>query len=107
MKKILFVLLVSGFGFASCNKEPVPLTKEEIKQKVDSIMKVRILESDEQAKMDLERRIKIEVKVKADSILFAQLQQASKDTAKKPNAVPPPPMHPFSAVGRPPQQVKK
>jgi hypothetical protein len=106
MKKILLVSLILGFGFASCNKEPVPLTKEEITQKIDSIMKVRIIESDEQSKRDLERRIKIEVKVIADSLLNAQMKQASKDTAKKPG-LPVAQMHPFSVIGRPPQQVKK
>ncbi len=66
---------------ASCNKEPEPLTKEEIKHKIDSLTAERIKESDEQAKRDLNHRMKIEVKVKVDSILNASM--AKKDTVVK------------------------
>jgi len=83
MKKILFVLLIAGIGFASCNKEtPQPLTKAEIKQKIDSITAIRIRQSDDMARIDLERRMKIEVKVKVDSIVNAELQPGTKDTVK-------------------------
>jgi two-component sensor histidine kinase len=69
--------------FASCSKEPQPLTRQEISRKIDSLTKVRIDESNEQAKRDLDHRIKIEVKVKVDSILNAQLRQQKKDTTQK------------------------
>jgi hypothetical protein len=104
MKKTLFVLLILGLGFASCNKEPQPLTKEEIKQKIDSITKVRIIESDNLAKRDLERRIKIEVKVKADSIVSA-LQQVTKDTTKNHTMPASAQRPPFSATGRVPKSA--
>ena len=81
MRKILFGLIILGIGFASCNKDTQPLTKQEIKQKVDSITNLRIQELDAQSQRDLEHRIKIEVKVKVDSILNArQLQQAKEDS---------------------------
>jgi hypothetical protein len=83
MKRTLLALIILGIGFASCNKEPQPLTKKEIKQKIDSITSVRIKESDAQAQRDLQHRIEIEVKVKADSILNATLQHA-KDSLNKP-----------------------
>ena len=73
-----------GLVFASCDKEqPQPLTKEEINKKIDSLTKVQVMESNEHAKKDLEHRIKIEVKVKVDSILNAQLKQKTKDTTQK------------------------
>ena len=79
-------LIILGIGFASCNKEPQPLTRQQIKQKIDSITSIRIKESDAQAQRDLQHRIEIEVKVKADSILHATLQHA-KDSANKPKTV--------------------
>ncbi|MFI5196495.1 MAG: hypothetical protein ACHQD8_05350, partial [Chitinophagales bacterium] len=80
----LYVLILMGLMFASCDKEqPQPLTKEEINKKIDSLTKVQVTESNDQAKRDLEHRIKIEVKVKVDSILNAQLRQKTKDTTQK------------------------
>jgi len=48
MKRILLPLIILGIGFGSCNKEPQPLSKEEIKQKIDSITSIRMKESDAQ-----------------------------------------------------------
>ncbi len=87
MKKIILALVVACLEFASCNKEPQPLTKKEVQQKIDSISTARIKELDEQAKKDLELRITIEVGVKADSIVNAKSQAHKKDTlAKTPQA---------------------
>ena len=72
MKRTLLALLILGLGFTACNKEPEPLTKAQIKQKVDSITAYRIKELDIQAQRDLDHRKKIEVKVKADSIINAR-----------------------------------
>ena len=58
------------------------MTKAEIKHKIDSITSVRMKESDLQSQRDLEHRIVIEVKVKADSIANVLLKQA-KDTTNK------------------------
>lgn len=85
MKRTFLVLIIAAFGFASCNKEPQPMTKAEIRQKIDSITTVRIKESDAQAQKDLRHRIEIEVKVKADSIATTMMKQV-KDTTTKPKA---------------------
>ena len=79
MKNAILALVVIALGVASCNKEPQQLSKQQIKHQIDSITQVRISESDIQAHIDLERRIKIEVKAKADSIVEAQSRP--KDTA--------------------------
>ena len=86
MTKIVLALLVVTIGFTACNKEPEPLTRAQIKQRIDSITAERIKESDAQARLDLEHRIKIEVKVKVDSMVNASLHPATADTAhnKKP-----------------------
>ena len=83
MKKNIVALLLISLAVASCNKDPQPLSKKEIQQKIDSITTSRIKEMDERSKKDLEVRITIEVKVKADSILNARLQHTLKDTSSK------------------------
>jgi len=83
MRKIILVIGLIGIVMASCNKEPHPLTKTEINQKVDSLTAARIKELDIQAQKDLEYRITIEVKVKADSIVNAKMQPKKKDPVIK------------------------
>ncbi len=73
MKRTLLAILISGIGFTACNKQPEPLTKDQIKQKIDSITAMRIKELDAQSMQDLEHRKKIEVKVKADSMVKASI----------------------------------
>ena len=87
MNKTLLAFVLLVLGFSSCRKEPKGLTSAEIKYKIDSITKVRIVESDEQAKRDLDHRIKIEVKVKVDSIVNARLNQAKATQPTKPKAM--------------------
>jgi hypothetical protein len=82
MKNVLLAVIILGIGLMSCNKEVKPLTKEEILKTIDSLTTIRIRESDEMAKRDLNHRIKIEVKVKADSILHAVTLQKANDTLK-------------------------
>jgi hypothetical protein len=96
MIKRLFLFLFIVSAFASCVKEEQPMTKRQIAQKVDSITTIRMKDLDEQARIDLERRIKIEVKVKVDSILNAsQVQKIKSDSllhataAAKPKDAPP------------------
>lgn len=86
MKKIIFLMLIVTSLLACHKKEAPPLTKQEIQHKIDSITHIRIKELDDQARQDLSRRIKIEVKVKVDSILNVKALQQSKDTTAK-NAV--------------------
>lgn len=61
----------------SCKKEvKIPLTKQEIQKRIDSAVQRRLLEVDELAQKELEYRMKIEVKVKADSIRGAMNSSA-------------------------------
>jgi len=85
--KRTFLALILLAGLASCSKEPQPMTKAEKQHKIDSLTAVRIRESDAQAARDLQHRIEIEVKVKADSI--ATILRAAKDTANKPKPATP------------------
>lgn len=80
---LTIAMLSLGFGFSSCNKEMPPLSKQEVSQRIDSVVKALKQQSDEQARLDLERRIKIEVKVKVDSIVNARLLKQINDTVKK------------------------
>lgn len=71
MKKII-ALLLAAFAIQSCNKdEPKPLTKEEVAQQIDSIVAERVRQVEADAQKELEYRMKIEVKIKADSILHS------------------------------------
>ena len=92
MKKIAFILLTSALGFVACNKaQEVPLTKQQMSKKVDSITTIRMKDLDEMAQQDLQRRMKIEVKIKVDSMVnlmriksdSAFNAAAAKDTAAK------------------------
>ena len=83
MKNKLLTLIILAIGFSACNKEPQPLTRQEINQKIDSIVAYRVKELDDQYQRDLDHRIKIEVKVKADSIVNAAILHSNTDTSKK------------------------
>ena len=97
MKKSLVALIFFGAWFTACNKEPEALTKTQIQQKVDSITAYRIKELDEQAQKDLGHRMKIEVKVKADSI--ANAAEHPKDSVAKKLPTPMPPANHKAAMG--------
>lgn len=79
MRRIIYSLLTLTCIY-SCNKEPQPLSPRELQQKIDSINSCIKQQSDAQAKTDLEYRIKIEVKVMADSILRMRMQKQTADT---------------------------
>ena len=75
MRKMFLALLVIGsLTGTSCvkvmNEEPL-LTNKQLKQKVDSAIQKTLPEMEEKARRDLQLRLKIEVKAKADSILKA------------------------------------
>ena len=76
MKKII-TLFLAAIAIQSCSKEePKPLTKEEIALQIDSIAKQRIRQVEEEAQKELEYRMKIEVKIKADSIVREMLHRS-------------------------------
>lgn len=80
MKRTYYLLLFIPL-LTSCEKQvQKTLTKQEIQNKVDSIVAIRLKEVDEQANLELNHRIKIEVKVKADSILQAQKAKDTNNT---------------------------
>ncbi len=63
---------------SACNKEvKKPLSKDEIQRQIDSIAQARMRELERDAQKELEHRIKIEVKVKADSILQEKLKSST------------------------------
>lgn len=85
MKRIFLALAVlSCVTWTSCVKETAvqPLTKKEIKKQVDSIVSSRARQVEQNAQRDLQLRMKIEVKAKADSLANIQLHPA--DTAHTP-----------------------
>jgi len=81
-KLILKLLLALTIGFGACTREKDRiLTPIEVKAKVDSLTAVKVAAIKQQAKEDLDVRIAIEVKPKADSIVEAR-RHPRKDTTK-------------------------
>lgn len=84
MNRVLLILFLSLTCFVSCKKESAPtarLTKTQINRVVDSIVTIRSHEIEQAAANDLRHRLKIEVRVKVDSIKRANLHKA--DTVSK------------------------
>lgn len=71
MKKILVVPALGILLLGACKEEQEELTPSAINAKVDSLVGARMEELNVQAMEDLDRRMSIEVKVKADSIVAA------------------------------------
>lgn len=78
MSRILLSVGLVLIGLSSCKKEtPKPLTEQEIQHRIDSISEIRFRDLELRAQKDLRHRIKIEVKVKADSIRNALKQKTT------------------------------
>lgn len=74
MKKLLFPAAIAILMFTACNETAAPAMDEATMQaKVDSTVGTRLEELNQQATEDLDRRMAIEVKPKADSIVAARL----------------------------------
>ncbi len=69
-------------GLASCEKTEKKWTQAEINAKVDSAVSYRTADYRRQAQEDLDSRLAIEVKAKADSIVLSH-EKPAKDTAAK------------------------
>lgn len=67
----------------ACNDKQQTLSDSAMHAKVDSIVGVRMIDLNRQSMEDLDHRIAIEVKAKADSIVAARIQPKD-TTAKKP-----------------------
>lgn len=73
MKKLLFPAIAATLMFTACQNEVAPgMTENEMETKVDSIVGTKLDELNQQATEDLDRRMAIEVKPKADSIVAAR-----------------------------------
>lgn len=83
MKKITPLLLFLCFTIVSCtHKEEAALKPSEIKAKVDSLVDARRSDIKKAGDEDLDLRIAIEVKPKADSIVAANMKKNTVDTSK-------------------------
>ncbi len=77
MSKLTITGVAIALMLSACSKEvKKPLSKEEIQRQIDSIAQARMQELERDAQKELEHRIKIEVKIKADSILQEKLKSA-------------------------------
>jgi gamma-glutamyl-gamma-aminobutyrate hydrolase PuuD len=78
MRKAILIILLAGL--ASCTTKEKQWSQAEINAKVDSAVSVRTADMHKQAMEDLDSRLAIEVKAKADSIIQAHESQHAKDS---------------------------
>ena len=83
MKKIVLGIMLISVAFVSCENKQAMLTRSSINAKVDSLVGARMEEINRQAMDDLDHRIAIEVKAKADSIVQARTNPTA-NSVKKP-----------------------
>ncbi len=82
---ILFSYIVLLAACKKDNLEKKALSKEELKAKVDSIVRERTIELNKESDLDLRYRMKIEAKVIADSILQSKKKVKIDSSAKTNN----------------------
>jgi hypothetical protein len=75
MKNQIFFLFAAIVLLASCASQEHKFSQSEIDAKVDSLVGVKMEEINRQAMEDLDRRMAIEVKAKADSIVEATMKK--------------------------------
>lgn len=77
MKKLLFPVAIAALLFTACVEEEheVEMTEAEMQAQTDSIVGTKLDELNDEANDDLERRMAIEVKPKADSIVEAKMAE--------------------------------
>ncbi len=80
MRKVILMVLLAGL--ASCTTKEKQWSQAEINAKVDSAVSARTTDIHRQAMEDLDSRLAIEVKAKADSIVQAHELQHTKDSLK-------------------------
>lgn len=78
--KYLVPALAIAFVFASCNTKTEQHSDSYIHSKVDSIVGSRLQEMNAKSMEDLDQRMTIEVKAKADSIIASRQEKALKST---------------------------
>jgi hypothetical protein len=80
MYRNILTLLATAVVLASCSDRKKELTQTEIKAKVDSLVGVKLQDLARQSAEDLDRRMSIEIKAKADSIVAARTTGATTAT---------------------------
>lgn len=81
MKRYPLFIICLFITATACNTKVKKVSEKEIAARADSIIKNSVPAIDSQAMDDLEKRVTIEVKAKADSIVAARKQPARPDTA--------------------------
>lgn len=71
----LMSLAAGALIFASCNNNSGGMTENEMNARVDSLVGAQMESLQQEAMNDLDRRMAIEVKAKADSIVAAVRNQ--------------------------------
>jgi hypothetical protein len=66
--------------FSACKSHDAAITQSQINAKVDSLVAMKMDEISRQAMEDLDHRISIEVKAKADSIVQAYMLSSTNTT---------------------------
>lgn len=69
---ILYAAVMAATGLTSCGARQQALTESELNARVDSLVAERVETLNQHYMEDLEKRMAIEVKVKADSIVAAR-----------------------------------
>lgn len=73
----LFIGAIFLLSFGACQKKETELTKEQIRQRADSIYNSKVKRLEKQAQEDLDRRMSIELKPKIDSLLGRTAQSGT------------------------------
>lgn len=76
MKQYLIAAVLGTALFTACKDKNEELSPSAIQARVDSLVGVRMEELNRQAMDDLDRRMSIEIKAKADSIVAAAMAAA-------------------------------
>jgi hypothetical protein len=74
MKKAGTGLVLIALAFTACKSKDEAITRSQEQAKVDSMVALKVEEVNRLAMEDLDRRMSIEVKAKADSIVAAHMQ---------------------------------
>lgn len=82
MNKTAVLLLAAIIGLGACKAKKQAITQSRIDAKVDSLVAIKMEEINMQAMEDLDRRMAIEVKAKADSIVQAVMAADTSSATK-------------------------
>lgn len=77
MNKTAWVILIAVISLSACKAKKKAVTQSRIDAKVDSLIAIKMEEINMQAMEDLDRRMSIEVKAKADSIVQSVMSNSA------------------------------